>query len=64
MCGCTAIFLRTWTVCFHFQTRETRRVIYGDAHYMAITADEARQAFAREWGYMQPTVDAVGVESQ
>ena len=64
MCKCKRLFLRPWVVVFHFSTRETQKTVTGDAHYMAITEDDARRAFDREWGYMQPTVDAVGVEAQ
>lgn len=59
---CDSLWLRTWLVEFTFRTRETRKIMRGEARYLAVTGREAARCFDQEWSWIDPHVIHIGVE--
>lgn len=59
---CNSLWLRTWVVEFTFRTRETRKIMRGEARYLAVTGQEASRYFDQEWSWVDPLVICIGVE--
>jgi len=63
-CARSVLTFKRWLIRFSFVTRETKKIIKGDARYIAVNEDEARRCFDEEWGFVRPTVDAIEIAQE